>query len=68
MGLNILLTICLQFKIFEADILFAFALKIQTALDSELTPNEQPGLCEDYIFEAFIAGLILPVLFAMAWK
>lgn len=31
---------CSLFKIFEADILFAFALKIQTALDSELTPNE----------------------------
>lgn len=36
-GLNILLRIYLKFKIFEAYIFFAFTLKIQSALNSELT-------------------------------
>lgn len=47
-----------------------FALKIQTTLDSDLISNEQSVLCEAYIFEAFIAGLIVPMLFAMTrkWK
>lgn len=54
-------------KYFEADILFAFALKIQAALDSDLLPNEQSVLCEAYIFETFIAGLIIPMLFAAIW-
>lgn len=58
-------------KSFKTDILFVFAFIIQIELDSELTPNEQSALCEGYVFfEVFIAGSILPVLFAVTrkWK
>lgn len=55
---------------FEADMLFAFALKIQTVLDSDLAPSEQSVLWEAYILEAFLAGLFIPELFAVTrkWK
>lgn len=57
-------------KYSEAEMLFAFALKIQTALDSDLTSDGQSVLREPYILEAFIAGLIIPMLVAVTrkWK
>lgn len=57
-------------KYSKAEMMFAFALKIQTALDSDLTPDEQSVLHESYTLEAFIAGLIIAVLVAVTrkWK